>query len=456
MRTKILTLIACLAVLLMGNISCKKYLDLKSDARLVVPQTLNDLQGLLDDAALMNFMRSPSFGETSADDYFWPEATINAASNLTRDIYFWRKIDYRYQNDWSEAYLAIYNTNVCLEGLGGVERIPANAKSWDNIKGSALFYRSFYFFALTMQFGKAYDLSTSGQDLGIALRLQSNFNIPSTRSNVQACLERVISDAADAVQYLPELPLSTTRPSKAAAYALLSRVYLYMRDYPNALKFSNESLKLQSSLMDFNSDPDVLGLDITVPFRRFNKETIFYAELFPGMGLHSPSSARIDSTLYSSYSTNDLRKRAYFRVNGGNQVFKGSYASNAFTLFSGLAVDEMFLTRAESRAWTGDIVGAMADLNLLLKTRWRKEVVYVPVVASGREEALGKIRLERRKELLMRNLRWPDIKRLNKEGANIIPTRLYKGQLYRLEVDAPYYALPLPIDIVEQSGIPQN
>ncbi|WP_316758612.1 RagB/SusD family nutrient uptake outer membrane protein [Pedobacter aquatilis] len=456
MKIKILMLIAGIAVLLISNLSCKKYLELKSDARLVVPETLNDFQGILDDAALMNFLRSPSFGETSSDDYFWPEATINAASDLTRDTYFWRQVDYRYQNDWSEAYLAIYNTNLCLEGLGGVERIPANSKVWDNIKGSALFYRSFYFFALTMQFGKAYDVNTSGLDLGIVLRLQSDFNVPSTRSSVQDCLERVISDAADAVQYLPELPLNTTRPSKVAAYALLSRVYLYMRDYPNALKFSDECLKLQATLMDFNGDPDVLGLDITVPFRRFNKETIFYAEMFPGMGLHAPSLARVDSTLYSSYNVNDLRRRAYFRVNGGNQVFKGSYASNAFTLFSGLAVDEIYLTRAESRAWTGDIPGAMADLNLLLKTRWRNAVTYLPLTATSREEALLKVRTERRKELLMRNLRWADIKRLNKEGANIIPARFYKGQFYRLEVDAPYYALPLPVDIIEQSGIPQN
>jgi hypothetical protein len=456
MKKRIFLLIMASVCLVAINLSCKKYLEVKSDAKLVVPKTLSDLQAILDDAEKMNFLRSPSYGETSADDYFIPELNLNATSQLARDLYLWKKIDYRWQNDWSEAYLPVYNANLCLETLTAVERTPANAKAWDNVKGSALFYRSFYFFALTMQFGHAYDSQKSGQDPGIVLRLQSDFNIPSERASVQACLERVLSDASDAAANLPDLQISSIRPSKAAAFALLSRVYIYMRNYERASFFANESLKIQSALMNFNSDSDILGLDVNVPFRRFNKETIFYSEMFSNFGLHSPSSARIDTLLYNSYDLNDLRRRAYFRVNGAYQQFKGSYASAISTLFSGLATDEMYLNRAEGKAWAGDASGAMDDLNLLLKTRWRNTAVYLPQIASSRGEALLKIRTERRKELLMRNIRWQDIKRFNKEGDNLIPIRKYQGQLYRLEVNAPYYALPLPIDIIEQTGIAQN
>jgi hypothetical protein len=446
---------ACSVVMLSG-LACKKYLELKSDAKLVVPKTLGDLQGILDDATQMNLSRSPSFGETSGDDYFIPDVNLNALTDLQRNVYLWKKIDYRYQNDWSESYLPVYNANMCLEVLESIERTPANTKKWDNIKGSALFFRSFYFFALTMEFGRAFDPQRSPQDLGIVLRLQTNFNVPSKRSSVQASLERVLADAGDALQYLPDFQVNTLRPTKAAAYALLSRVYLYMRDYPNAQKFATECLKIQSSLMDFNNDPEVLGLDVNVPFKKFNKETIFYAEMFSGFGLHIPDPAKIDTNLYASYDANDLRKRAYFRVSGKYQQFKGNYSQSSFTLFSGLATDEVYLNRSEAKAWNGDISGAMDDLNTLLKARWRNSVPFVPVISTTKEEALTKIRLERRKELLMRNLRWPDIKRFNKEGMAVVPARRYNGKLYQLEVDAPYYALPLPIDIIEQSGIEQN
>lgn len=450
-----MVLIAVITIII-GSLSCKKYLEVKSDAKLVIPKTLGDLQAILDDAENMNFSRSPCYGETSADDYFLPEANLNAFTQFGQDLYIWREVDYRYQNDWSEAYLPVYNANLCLETLEAVERNTGNGKAWDNIKGSALFYRSFYFFALTVQFGHVYDSQKSAQDPGIVLRLQSDFNIPSQRSSVQACLERVIGDAGDAIKYLPDVQINTVRPSKAAAYALLSRVFLYMRDYEKAASYANEALKIQSSLMNFNADGDILGLDINVPFRKFNKETIFYSEMNTSFGVHGPSSARIDTSLYASYDTNDLRKRAYFRVNGKYQQFKGSYASAAFNLFSGLATDEMYLNRAEGKAWMGDLAGAMGDLNTLLKSRWRNTITFTPQSALTKDEALQKIRIERRKELLMRNIRWQDIKRLNKEGANIIPTRLYKGKLEKLEVNSPFYALPLPIDIIEQTGISQN
>jgi len=51
---------------------CKKYLDKKSNDALVVPSTLADLQGLLDDGFIMNHV-TPSLPESSADDYFLPE-----------------------------------------------------------------------------------------------------------------------------------------------------------------------------------------------------------------------------------------------------------------------------------------------------------------------------------------------------------------------------------------------
>ncbi len=454
MKIKIFVAVLALSGLTLLCPGCKKYLELKSDSKLLVPGKLNEIQGILDDVGQMNNQRSPSYGEACAGDFFIPE--IGSLNQLVRDIYVWKKVDYRFPNDWSAGYLPIYNSNLCLELLDKVPRDSKNSLDWDNVRGSALFFRSYYFYLLTAQFGLGYNASSSENDPGIVLRLSSDFNVPSVRSSVGACLRQTIKDLSEASELLPENPLVLTRPSKAAAYAQLSRIYLYMRDYEKSLIYADKCLKIKSALMDFNGDSDISGIGLNVPFRKFNKEIVFYSEMANGFSLQAPSTARIDTLLHASFGVNDLRRAIYFRPSGKYQQFKGSYSASASLLFTGLATDEVYLNRSECRAWTGDIGGAMADLNLLLKKRWKGTVIYDPVTAVDKAGALAGIRAERRKELLMRGLRWGDLKRYNREGLGIRLERTISGVSYFLEPNASFYALPLPTDIIEIAGIPQN
>jgi hypothetical protein len=96
----------------------------------------------------------------------------------------------------------------------------------------------------------------------------------------------------------------------------------------------------------------------------------------------------------------------------------------------------------------------MDDLNTLLIKR--HSPAFIPLTASSAQEALDIVLMERRKELLMRGIRWSDIKRLNKESRNIIPTRVINNQIYTLAPNEDRYALPLPTDIVNLTGIAQN
>ncbi|RZJ92248.1 MAG: RagB/SusD family nutrient uptake outer membrane protein [Chryseobacterium sp.] len=445
-----------LFVIVLCSSSCKKYLDVKSNAKLVVPHTLADVQGILDDANNMNLRLTPSFGEASSDDFFLPLASYNALPVRGQEAYTWKPTPYRYANDWSLAYTSIFNSNLCLELLENIERTSANSNQWDNAKGSALFYRSFYFLMLTNQFGLAYDEKSSENDLGIALRTSSNFNVPSVRASVSDCYRRIIEDATMALSLLPEYPQHVMRPSKGAVAALLSRCYLYMHQYDLSLKYTLEALKINSRLMDFNGDSDLLALASNVPIKKFNKETIWYAELSSNFGVNNTTNSRIDTNLYASYNTNDLRRAAFFRAVAPYQQFKGNYTASGTIYFSGLATDELYLTSAECKAWLNDLSGAMESLNTLLKSRWRNTVPYSPITATDKADAIRKIREERRKELLMRGLRFADLKRYNKEGANITLQRVIGNQVFTLAPDSRYYALPLPTDIIESSGMTQN
>ncbi|MET0573451.1 MAG: RagB/SusD family nutrient uptake outer membrane protein, partial [Pedobacter agri] len=85
-----------------------------------------------------------------------------------------------------------------------------------------------------------------------------------------------------------------------------------------------------------------------------------------------------------------------------------------------------------------------------------KTGTYRPVVRTDAESALQVVLDERRKELVMRGLRWMDLKRLNAEGANILVSRSFNGQTVSLLPNDSRYALPIPEDIIQLSGIPQN
>jgi starch-binding outer membrane protein, SusD/RagB family len=440
-----------------GSISCKKYLDIKPDSKLAVPASPDDLQAILDYTNVMNLQTTPSLGESSADDYFLLGSTYGSFVEGFRNVYTWRVKEYNYfPNDWSNAYSPVFNANFCLDQ---VEKLAATGNSklkWENIKGSALFYRSYYFMHLLWAFSKAYDPASFNKDLGIVLRLGSDFNVPSKRASVKECYDRVIQDAKLAATYLPEYPLHVMRPSKGAAYGLLAKAYLSMRVYDSAYKYGDLCLKINNELIDYNGDPDINGsIGADIPFKRFNKETIFYSEMTANSFIISPGWAKTDTLLYSMYDSNDLRKTAFFIPVSGYYSFKNIYTGGNYYYFSGIATDEIYLIKAECLAREGNTAAAMDALNSLLIKRW-KAGTFIPLSASNASEALNIILKERRKELLMRGVRWMDIKRLNKEGANIKLVRKIGGQVYTLEPNANYYALPLPADIIKASGIPQN
>jgi len=163
---------------------------------------------------------------------------------------------------------------------------------------------------------------------------------------------------------------------------------------------------------------------------------------------------KIDSLLYQSYSDSDLRKTIFFKKNTGFYTFKGSYEGSN-TMFSGLATDEVMLMRAECLARSGNAGAAIDVLNSLLITRWKSNY-FVPLTAIDAKDALAKILLERRKELLRRGFRWMDIKRLNKEGENIVMSRVVAGQTYTITANSLRYTFPIPDDIILLTGMQQN
>lgn len=430
---------------------CKKYLDKKPDKSIVIASALKDLQALLDNYSKMN-RYDPAGGEISCDNYYLSSTDWNGLSDVFRRMYIWGDGDYfsEVNNMWFNMWQPVYIANTVLDILPGIEKIKENQAEWDDIKGQALFFRAKEFHHIALTWALAYDSTTSKTDLGIPLHLNSDFNEKSTRFDLETTYARIVSDLKEAIPLLAETTITAYRPSKPAAYAMLSRVYLSMRKYDQAGKYADSCLRLYSNLLDYNK----LNPSDARPIPKLNAETIFYSEAGNWEPLTN-SRAKIDSFLYSSFNNNDLRKTIFFKNNNnGTFGFKATYTGGTAQL-SGPATDEVYLMRAECYARAGNIHAAMDDLNTLLITRW-KSGTFIPFNAVNAKEALNIILSERRKELIYRELRWMDIKRLNKEGANITLKRIVEGQTYVLQPNDLRYALPIPDAVIRISGMPQN
>src|SRR5439155_602493 len=129
--------------------------------------------------------------------------------------------------DWSNLYNSIFFSNNVLLNLKSFSR-KDDPNNWEKIKGSALFIRANCFFQLAQLFAPQYDATTASSDLGIVLRTNADINEVSVRSSVQNTYDQITNDLQEALPLLPETSLLKIRPSKAACYALLARVYLQM------------------------------------------------------------------------------------------------------------------------------------------------------------------------------------------------------------------------------------
>jgi len=438
--------------------SCKKqdnFLSAKPDQSLLIATTLADYQLLLNNENVLNF-GDPGLSTICADDDFYVlNSDWASATAPERNGYIWAQSFYEndavYQ-DWINPYSQVYYCNNILEGLSKLQPTASNQSQFNQIKGSTLFYRSYAFYNLVQTFAMPYDSATANSDPGICLRLATDFQNKSTRATVQQCYDQILQDLQMALNLLPSTATYKTQPSKWAANALFARIYLAIRNYSKAYLYANACLSQSGILTDYNT----LGLSTFNISNSFLEEEIFHTSMNT-YSLATRTRAFIDSSLYNSYDPNDLRKTLYFFMSSTSMPqFRGSY-DYAGNKFSGIATDEIYLIRAECNARNGNTIGAMDDLNTLLIKRWKNNGTWIPFAATDANDALKKILSERRKELVLRGLRWSDLRRLNKETAfKKTLTRIINGTTHTLAPNDIKYAVPIPLSEIQLNGIPQN
>ena len=452
---KIFNLTAIVLVCIMFSSCQKEFLEKKPDKALLIPTTLEDFNALMDNLAVFN--TSPALQEISADDYYANDAGVAGfTTTIQKNSYLWAADIYQSQPcaDWNLPYQQVFYSNIILDGLKPLEAAEGPTSGWKTAKGSALFHREFAFYNLVQLFAKAYDKNTAGTDLGIPLRLSADVNGKLGRASIQQVYDQILTDLIQAEKLLPQQTAFKNRPSKAAANALLARVNLTMENYEQANRYAATSLSHNNTLLDYNTISQTASNPFPYSPVDDNPEIIFYDKLI-SYGFTSSTRTTVADELYQQYADKDLRKSIFFAGIAPFYV-KGRYTGFRLQLFGGLSVDELYLIQAECLARTAKQAEAMNALNMLLVTRWTKGS-FQPMTAANAEDALDIILRERRKELAFRGLRWGDLKRLNKDPrfAKTV-TRTVSGQTYTLAPNSKRYVLPIPVEEVSASGIPQN
>ena len=381
--------------------ACDKYLDVKPKG-LVIPEKLADYEGMLNSPTMVRTFPINLLDFT--DDVFIAIDATNLSP--TTNGYCWKRvltIDEKASPDiWGPIYRCIYNANVIINGLPAVTDGTKEGK--DKVMAEAKVIRANNYLELLTVFAKAYDPATAATDPGMPMVTSTNVTdaVPA-RSSLKATLDAIIADVKAAIEVLPATNVNRYRVTKYAAAGLLSRIYLYMGDFPNAAIYTNKALEATHAILDYNS---YASYD-QVPVYDLNPEV-----LWQRASAGSPIFMVYSADLNTYFNSSDIRYSFLTADFGNDKIirlsFQGEYSF-------GIGFPEMYLTKAELLARNNHPNEAMDIVNMIR----RKRILtagYADQTAVSGEDALAKVFAERRRELAFSGLRWFDMKRLDREG----------------------------------------
>jgi len=385
---------------------------------------------LLDGPNVCSFM--PLFPGLSADEFtlFANTGTniqafyINALTNTTSP------------NIWSNTYPYIFTVNSAIEGLETSTGLTPAIKK--QLMGEAKFLRAFFYFYLV----NLYD--------NVPLVLTTDYKVNSliSRTDKEDVYKQMIIDLKDAITLLSEDYLDTNvknvtnervAPVKWAADALLARVYLYHKDYADAITESNLVIN-HSALYSLVSLDEVFLANsheaiwqLTPVNNGWNTED---ARLFilPSSGPNDAWPVYLSNNILNAFELGDMRRSKWvdsviLESDGITYYFpykyKNAVLDNPVTEYKMmLRLAEQYLIRAEAKSEQGDLDGAIMDLN---KIRNRAGVDNYNGEINKAQVASA-ILHEREVELFSEfGHRWLDLKRTNNIDGVMATVAVQKG-----------------------------
>ncbi len=449
--------------------SCTRdnYLDEVIPKGVVIPSTIEGYRLLLDnvtpDDSVNGAPLSSGFDEKHSissyltDDHIIPSDLAQNIQGPQRRAYLFEDGVYigdQEDPDWNFYYNQIYTANIILEGLesltnGTIEEIA-------ELRAEAKLHRAYAYFNLVNLYGQHYNPTTADTDLGVPIRQGTALeNLNFTRASIQTVYNLVIEDITTSINNLQDTqPLNFTfRPSKAAAYGFLSKVYLYQGRYSLALDAVNNALTIYNILRNINDDDfNPSTFEVNSPAVTNDPQIVWYKQ--------SQSTIFVSDAILSNYVFDD--KRALWFTE--NSAISGSeenalfFTRNINRNFSdGINTPELYLIRAECNTRLMNLELANDDLNALREKRFFT-MTHVETNITDQDELLEFVKKERRLELIGNYDRLFDIKRYNLfDNDNISITHTIENISVTLEANSLNWALPIAEIYIQQNPeIQQN
>ena len=414
------------ALLLSGAASCKKFVQVDPPQTQVVSSVVFGEAGTATNAVLSIYGSFSSSASSfvadldlsqSADELNGyaglPNYYTNSLSSLTNDDF------------WSPYYKMISRANTVQAGIAASTALtPALTQQ---LTGETVFLRAFFHFYLLNLFGDIpYINSNAYQDASDVARMPATQVYPKIVADLQLAKLLLTDSFPDANN---QSSVERVRPNRGAAHAMLARVYLYMKDWKDAI--------LEADSVIGNTGNYGLVTDLTQVFHKNSRETIWalqpssatYSNGYAGYTFilsQPPSNARpvaISDALYNAFEPNDQRKVNWV---GTYQTWYYPYKYRVGTLLQPtseyemvLRLAETYLIRAEASAQANDLSTAASDLNVI-----RTRAGLGATTASTQAVLLAAIQHERQVELFTEwGHRWLDLKRWGIADAVMAPVK---------------------------------
>lgn len=319
---------------------------------------------------------------------------------------------------WSDLYNCIYQANSAIAGISASQGVTSSISQ--QLIGEAKFVRAFCYFYLVNIYG----------DVPLVLTIDYKINATISRSSKDEVYQQIVADLKDAQSLLTDNYLtpsgtstsSRVRPNKAAATALLARVYLYQQKWSNAeaeattvIGNTNYSLITNLSGVFLSTSKEAIW-QLEKPNNGFNTAdgATFLTTYLASGGPKAAYPITLQDSLALGFESGDLRKANWTKsltVGSKTYYYPFKYKLNQGTPATEypvvLRLAEQYLIRAEARVQQGNIAGAQTDFNMI------RNRAGLPNTSSNTQASLlAAIQKERRFELFTEyGHRWFDLKR---------------------------------------------
>ncbi|WP_343671692.1 RagB/SusD family nutrient uptake outer membrane protein [Chitinophaga sp.] len=466
--------------------SCKKFLK-ESSPDEIRPTTTDDLYALMISDAYPYSASMEDFSDMLTDDvrsYGMPR-TYTGELNTTYSSYYQNGQGvFRFDateldgsqgtaatafNAWARCYSKIKGCNIVIDY---VDNVSGTQKDKNALVGQSKLLRGFYYFKLLQLYCAPYSASAASA-MGVPLILTMQVSDEHIgRSSLQATFDQVEKDLTEAAALLEanyEAP-NAYRVGYIAAYAWLSRFYLYKGEWDKAIDYAEKVLAERSLLTDMSLSASSNGVFVydqaqsaEVIFQ-YGPKTSSVVTFFPApssyTSMHAPY--EVSDELSQLYESNDLRYKFYFyktTVSGTRYNTRSAKTSlNNTSGDKGIRVAEMYLNAAEGLArryqsggQASDRTAALQYLNTLRQNRFAAP--YTTVDIQDADSLIRFTLAERRRELcLEETFRWADIKRLGLAVTHNFIDADGNSSTYTLPANSPLYALPIPATAIERNN----